>query len=151
MKRSILFIFLSLCTSLCAQEAADSLSGQRPNLFADMPGAVVRQDSAVTRLLYDKITGTVRGTVEVDGFRVQIYSSNRQQTAKAEALRLEKSMTGQVGQPVYVLYQPPFWKVRLGDFLSIEEASAYKDDLLHRFPNLQSSTYVVRDMVQAVQ
>ena len=136
---------------LCGQEIPDSLTAAtHPDIFAEMPGAVVHQDSSIIRLLHDKVEGVVRGGQETDGFRVQIYSSNRQQTAKAEALKLEKEFSEQLDAKVYVEYNPPFWKVRVGDFLTLDEANAYKDELLNRFPQLQSSTYIVRDRVQII-
>jgi hypothetical protein len=48
---------------------------------------------------------------------------------------------------VYVISEPPFWKVRLGDFLTREEAIEYKNQLNILFPHLQGSTYVVPDQV----
>lgn len=142
---------LAVSAVLYAQEAPDSVvTTARPDIFAEMPGAVVHQDSSIYRLLQDKVEGVVRGQQETDGFRVQIYSSNRQQTAKTEALKLEKEFSEQLDVKVYVEYNPPFWKVRIGDFLTLDEANTYKDELLRRFPQLQSSTYIVRDRIQII-
>ena len=43
--------------------------------------------------------------------------------------------------------EPPFWKVRLGDFLTREEANAFKLQVVKFFPELQGSTYIVPDLV----
>jgi hypothetical protein len=80
------------------------------NLF---PGVQVVQDSTVSVLLDEAITGK-KDMIEVDGYRVQIYSSNKQQTAKAEALEMEEQLKEQVNQTIYVQYVSPFWKVRIG-------------------------------------
>lgn len=112
-----------------------------------MPNAVVHQDSAVTRLLEQKVNGIELKQVERNGYRVQIYSSNKQQLAKTEAMQLEKSMKEQLDSKVYVQYASPFWKVRIGDYRTLDEANAAKEDLIRRFPQLQSSTYVVRDRI----
>ena len=48
----------------------------------------IHQDSLITKLLEEKIAGAEGETHEISGFRVQIYSSNSQQTAKAEAFDL---------------------------------------------------------------
>ena len=112
-----------------------------------MPNAIVHQDSAITLLLEDKSYNRQRGQHQVSGFRVQVYASNTPQVAKNEALDLYETISSQVNMPVYVISEPPFWKVRLGDFLTREEAVEYKTQLNVLFPNLQGSTYVVPDQV----
>lgn len=134
--------------------ALDSLAGDslslRPDIFADMPYVQVRQDSLVGALLHNRIYGESE-LQEIDGYRVQIYSSNRQQTAKAEALQLEKDLADRVSVSVYVLYMPPFWKVRLGDFRTYEEATQCKAQMTAQFPDKQGDIYIVRDKIKVVQ
>ncbi len=112
-----------------------------------MPNVTVHQDSLVRQLLIQKVTGREKEEIEVDGFRVQIYSSNNQQMAKLEAIRLEKDMRDKLDVPVYVVYTPPFWKVRVGNFASYEEALDFKNGFVREFPELTGDTYVVRDIV----
>ena len=114
------------------------------------PGVQVVQDSAMTVLLDEAINGK-HEMVEIDGFRVQIYSSNRQQTAKGEALDLEEKLKNAINQPVYVQYLPPFWKVRLGDFRTYEEAREYKQQFVQAYPDLMGDTYIVRDKILVLQ
>jgi hypothetical protein len=89
--------------------------------------------------------------VEIAGYRVQIYSSNQQQKAKTEALRLEEKLKDQLGQTVYVQYAPPFWKVRIGDFRTYEEAREYKKEVVRLFPELLGDTYIVRDQIKVLK
>ena len=112
-----------------------------------MPNAIVHQDSAITLLLEDKSYNRQRGQRQVSGFRVQVYASNTPQVAKNEALDLHETLSSQVSMAVYVISEPPFWKVRLGDFITREEAIEYKNQLNVLFPHLQGSTYVVPDQV----
>lgn len=112
-----------------------------------MSNVTIHQDSLVQKLLYEKASGAQAQEVEVAGYRVQIYSSNHQQTAKLEAMRLEKEMQEKLEIPVYVTYSPPFWKVRIGDFASYEEAQEFKNGFIREFPELLGDTYVVRDQV----
>ena len=121
-----------------------------PNLLDSMPGVQVIQDSAVARLLRVAIEGEEEW-IEITGFRVQVYSSNQQQKAKGEALRLEERLKDQLSQTVYVQYVPPFWKVRVGDFRTYEEAKAYKKELVHLFPALVGDTYIVRDQIKTLK
>ena len=130
-------------------QVVDSLQQDTLHTFIldDMPNVLVHQDSAITLLLEDKSYNRQRGQHQVSGFRVQVYASNTPQVAKNEALELYETISSQVNMPVYVISEPPFWKVRLGDFLTREDAMAYKNQLNVLFPHLQGSTYVVPDQV----
>lgn len=112
-----------------------------------MENAIVHQDSTIRQLMIDKQMGIQRGKVEVDGFRVQVYSSNQQQIAKNESLMLQQELEKVLSKTVYTISEPPFWKVRVGDFLTREEAVAYKNELIVQFPELQSSAYIVPDKI----
>ena len=119
-------------------------------VFDSLPGVQLIQDSTVAILLEEAVNGK-RELVEMEGYRVQIYSSNQQQTAKAEALELESKLKDKVSQTVYVQYLPPFWKVRLGDFRSYDEAREYKSLFIQQYPELMGDTYIVRDKIQVLQ
>ncbi|MBQ0118642.1 MAG: SPOR domain-containing protein [Bacteroidales bacterium] len=116
-----------------------------PAILQDMSPARVYQDSMITLLMQEKITGIERGQTEISGWRVQIYSSNNQSDAKAGALAIQQQLNGQLSVGIYVLYTPPFWKVRVGDFRTMEEAQQYKQLFIESYPDLQATTYVVRD------
>ncbi len=148
MKQITLTLLITcLCFSLQAQ---DSLRLPIYNIMQE--NVTVHADSAVHRLLHDKVAGIVREEVQVQGFRVQVYSSNSQQTAKNEAFQIEK-MIAEAGIQVetYVLYQPPFWKVRLGNFRTQDEANLLKAEIIRLLPELQADTYIVRDLIQVIQ
>ena len=126
---------------------ADTVAFEKPYILDDMPRVRVHQDSLMEMLLKEKIYGK-SAQIEINGFRVQIFSSNRQQTAKEDALVLEKKMTEALSTAVYVTYIAPFWKVRLGNFRTYDEANAFKVQLITQFPELQGDTYIVRDKIQ---
>ena len=119
-------------------------------IFDSLPGVQIIQDSTVAVLLDEAVNGK-HEMVEVDGYRVQIYSSNQQQTAKSEALELETKLNQTIGQTVYVQYLPPFWKVRIGDFRTYEEAREYKKIFVAQYPALMGDTYIVRDKILVMQ
>ena len=148
MKRIAIILFVVLAAM--SMRANDSLRVMGPNLLDSMPGVEVVQDSAVAVLLQAAMQGNME-LVEIDGYRVQIYSSNQQQAAKSEALELEAKIKDKVDQTVYVLYMPPFWKVRLGDFRTYEEAKQYKKIFVDQFPSVMGDTYIVKDKIQVLQ
>ena len=120
------------------------------SIFDSLPGVQIIQDSTMTVLLDEAVYGK-REMVEIDGFRVQVYSSNQQQTAKGEALDLETRLKDKISQTLYVQYLPPFWKVRIGDFRTYEEAKEYKKLFVQQFPDLMGDTYIVRDKIQVME
>lgn len=158
MKRlSILFILLIACLNI---HAVDTIPQQidkqeldsvlpRPNILKEMSGVEVISDSMVSLLLENAISGS-QELIEIDGYRVQIYSSNQQQTAKVEALNLETQIKESVSYTIYVQYSPPFWKVRIGDFRTYEEAREYKKEFVLLFPELMGETYIVRDKIKVL-
>lgn len=107
--------------------------------------SIVQENIPATRMLSSE-GGTSRPT---HGFRVQVFSSNRQRVAKDEAFQLETLLLEafpNVG--VYVSYTSPFWRVRMGDFQTQEEARIFSEQLLNRFPRLKGSTYTVRERIR---
>lgn len=88
------------------------------------------------------------GAPTTAGYRVQVFSSNVQKTAKDEAFKIEQDLREIFPEiPVYVSYTSPFWKVRMGDFRTIEQAKKFRIELLEVFPELKSATYTVKDQV----
>ena len=120
------------------------------SILDSLPGVQIVQDSMMTVLLDEAMNGK-HELVEMDGYRVQIYSSNQQQMAKSEALDLEQKLRDAVNQTIYVQYLPPFWKVRIGDFRTYDEAKEYKKEFVTQFPDLMGETYIVRDKIQVMQ
>ncbi len=133
----------------CCLHAQDTI---RIEIYDAMESNVtVHADSLVNRLLYDRINGVTRKEVQMAGYRVQVYSSNSQQEAKQEAFNLEKRIIDSgLEIPTYVLYQQPFWKVRLGNFRTQEEAALFKAEIIRLFPDLQANTYIVRDQILVI-
>jgi hypothetical protein len=143
-------IAVSLSDTLAPASIDSVTPAARPNLLADMTGVEVLQDSSVAILLGEAMNGK-RELVEVDGYRVQIYSSNRQQEAKSEALELEEKLKDNIGQTIYVQYVTPFWKVRIGDFRTYDEAKEYKKIFVQQYPHMMGDTYIVRDKILVLQ
>lgn len=149
--KKLIYISLFVMLASLPMRADDSiLTASRSNILESMPGVEVIQDSAVA-LLLDGVMNGNREWVEIDGYRVQVYSSNQQQYAKAEALELEAKLQDHVSHTIYVQYVSPFWKVRIGDFRSYEEAKEYKRIFVQQYPNMVGDTYIVRDKIKVLQ
>ncbi len=62
---------------------------------------------------------------QVYGYRVQIMAALKEENAN----RMAEEARSKLDKPVYIEYIPPYYKVRVGDFLSREEAERYRDKL----------------------
>ena len=148
MKQIKLYSLIFLLLAVTGVRAEDEIT--RLDILTDMPDVEIVQDSALIRLLRATIADK-RELVEMDGYRVQIYSSNQQQLAKTEAMKLESKLKDKLSQTVYVMYMPPFWKVRVGDFRTVDEAKEYKKAVVQEYPDLMGNTYIVRDKIQVLK
>jgi hypothetical protein len=105
----------------------------------------VHQDKRIERIVAENTVGS--GAIS-HGYRVQVFSSNTQRTAREEAFSLERRLKESFpDMGIYVTYSSPFWKVRIGNFQTTEEAKSFTDELLYLFPRLKSTTYTVRDRI----
>jgi hypothetical protein len=158
-----LLLLLSPFISLVNMQAATPVDEFLEHLQASDGRASVRiiQDEAVTAKMRGKqatITGedagtageaTVRATKTVPGYRVQVFSSNEQKTAKGQALRIEADFkNNQAGAATYVSFSAPSWKLRVGDCRNYPEATELMNKLKEEFPTRSSYMFVVRDNIK---
>jgi Sporulation related domain. len=160
----VLIVFTVLLASvlnLSAQNIFSHLESKNGNAKASVK---VHQDQRVESLVYgikkhpvistapagavSSATETV-STTEVQGYRVQVYSSNVQRMAKSEAFRVEGELQQLLPDvPVYVTYHSPFWKVRAGNCRSMQEAQQLKSEIGDAYPQVKRDLYVVRDKIK---
>lgn len=83
------------------------------------------------------------------GYRIQIFSGNSQKKSKAEAARKEQ-MVKQLDPTLetYVTFDSPFWRLRVGNYRSHEEAELRLRVFRKEFPSFGKEMYVVPDVVQ---
>ena len=84
----------------------------------------------------------------VAGYRVQVFSDNNQRTAKGEARSKERQIReAYPDYETYIVYNSPFWRLKVGDFRTQHEAEAAADDIKSRFPSFAREVRIVRDRV----
>lgn len=134
--------------NVIGQNASDS---KRPAVIESIESSskvVVKQDPKLDKLIDDYLNkkDTPSGPYAGTGYRVQVFSSNAQRTAKDESLNIERRLRSVFpGYGVYRIYASPFWKVRIGDFRTHEDAQAFRAELVKAFPELRKETYTVRE------
>lgn len=140
--------------SLLAQQTADV---KYPTLFeslatpdsATKATVIVHQDKRIEQMIVSKrISSNSKVHSTASGYRVQVFSSNTQRTAKSEAFKIEKQINDMYpNERVYVNYTSPFWKVRVGDFGTMAEAQVFRSEIIKAFPDMRSETYIVREQI----
>lgn len=90
--------------------------------------------------------------VTVNGYRIQVFSDNNQRKSKDEATRKASLIRSSVPDiETYVTYTSPFWRLRVGDFRTFEEANARMRDLKTAFPEFAKEMRIVRETVRIPQ
>lgn len=74
----------------------------------------------------------------LQGYRIQVFTGNTTERAKAESIKKEVEEKYQIA--TYVEYSNPLFKVRVGDFIDKIEAIQLKHKLEKEYPN----TYIVK-------
>jgi hypothetical protein len=153
MKRNyypILITLLLICWQLPAQQNQDSKKNNIVEVLST-PDSITHaevnfhQDKRIEALLANNKNSNQ--TTE-NGFRVQVFSSNVQRTAKNNAFNIEKQIQEVFPeQSIYVNYTSPFWKVRVGDFKTKNEAQTFRNQLIESFPDFKSEIYIVPEKI----
>ncbi|MEG1586824.1 MAG: SPOR domain-containing protein [Bacteroidales bacterium] len=82
------------------------------------------------------------------GYRIQIFSGNNQRESKNEAYSKETQIKSIFPMmETYVTFQSPFWKLRVGNFRTSEEAHAKLRELKQAFPKWKEM-FIVRENVK---
>jgi len=102
----------------------------------------------IQRIRYErkKAAESKPDTMIVQGYRVQIYFSNDRKKAHAIRDKL-KTMFPEYAEEVYVPYQSPNYKVRVGNFIKESDARVLEKQLAKNFENV----FIVRDMVRYIK
>ncbi|MDE5595424.1 MAG: SPOR domain-containing protein [Muribaculaceae bacterium] len=82
------------------------------------------------------------------GYRVQVFDDNNVRSAKHDAqVRKQQIETRFPEYPVYVTFNSPYWRVKVGDFKNRGEAEAAMAEIRHAFPAMAKSLRIVRDRI----
>lgn len=151
-QRAILYLFLLCSVNVIAQDSIfDALT-------RNMPGqgkVTIHQPWAVRKLVgapsaSDKIEEE-KGTKHfvLPGYRIQVFSGNNQRSSKDEAFGKQGQIIKSYPNiPTYVSYTAPFWRLRVGDFLSYEEAYDMMHKLTTSFPTFKKEIFIIKEDVR---
>ena len=90
----------------------------------------------------NKLTSKMTSTGQYKGYRIQVANTRSRDEAFKAKSDLMKLFPG---QKVYLLYQSPYFKVRIGNFPEKPDAAAFKSKLAKRYPQ---TAYIVEDIIE---
>ena len=167
-RSSMNYLFYYTVFFLLLFVAANSASAQSPQkkeilreLNTSVPGKghvsvyedesishVLGRSIAPSRTVYTNSTGSTQ-FYRVRGFKIQAFSGNDQRTSKNEAHRKQQSINNSYpGLETVVLFESPFWRLRVGNFKTREEADQVLKEMAKTFPSFGKEMYVVVDEVK---
>jgi len=122
-------------------QALSGIPENRENINSS--GVIIHVDPRIDRMI-ERLIAANKGKQGVDGYRIQIFFNSGPE-ARDEANRLKaKILSDYPGVPVYIIFQSPFYKVRIGDFRTKNDALGTYYSLKRKFP----SAYIVKDIIR---
>lgn len=107
----------------------------------------VRRDARLEMLegkqaAYNKIAGKMTSNGLYHGYRLQVLNTrSREQAFQVKAELLQHFPE----QKTYLLYQSPYFKVRIGNFLEKADAEDFRKQVMTRYPQ---GVFVIDDAVE---
>lgn len=119
------------------------------HITADNNNSVTHPDAMNDRLLrIETEKELVFGTEKLAGYRIQVFSDNNSRTAKGEARARARNINVKFPEhKTYVIYNSPFWRLRVGNFRTHEEANAVAEKIKEAFPSYSKEIRIVKDRV----
>lgn len=112
----------------------------------DSNSVVVHKDPRIDMLMKKQIeineVTTRNSRRSAQGYRIQVISTNNRTKAMEAKTRIYQHFPE---LKAYLMYQSPYFKLKVGNFIEREEAENYLQSILTLFP---TGVYVVRDIVE---
>lgn len=164
MRQTLYLFFLLLLSAVSPAAAQDIIVPSASNTSSIFEAlnhysfgkgeVIINQSSAVRNLIGSRKQGdgveTVDGEtfLKINGYRAQVFSGNDQRASKDEAFKKEEEIKEAFPfAATYVTYSAPFWKLRVGDYRTHEEAYHMILDLKQAFPAYAKEMYIVREEI----
>lgn len=111
----------------------------------------IRQSDKIRQLIGRPLESTSESAAFITtlGYRIQCFSGNKQRLSKDEAFEKERKIKEQFSDyPTYITYNSPFWKLRLGDFKTFEEADEILRGMRKAFPEFSKEMFIVKEEIK---
>ncbi|WP_298652556.1 SPOR domain-containing protein [uncultured Proteiniphilum sp.] len=111
-------------------------------------GHVLGRPMAPPRTVYTNAEGSTQW-YRVRGYKIQAFSGNNQRTSKNEAHQKQQLINDSYPEhETVVLFESPFWRLRVGNFQTRSEAEEVLKEMVRSFPSFGKEMYIVVDEVK---
>lgn len=151
-----------ICILPFAAQAQDSSSETKAETIVDRinklePGkgsVQVIQDESITNRISRKakkvaVNDAPATYVEMPGYRIQVFAGNNQRISKSEAYTKESDVKSIFPEmSTYVVFTAPFWRLRVGDFQTFQEAQRMMVKLRAEFPAFGREMSIIKEKIR---
>ena len=154
MKRWYISSLFICIVGLCSIQAQTRIIDDLQTQTSSSEGVIkITSDSAISALIGKPINQTnSQGKydfIERKGYRIQVFMGSNPNSARGEASSKQTSINAAFPTyATYLTYEAPNWKLSVGDFLTREEATVFKQQLQKKFPTFGKETYIIVDKVK---
>lgn len=126
---------------------AGNISVSMPQGLAERLAQVSDTETTESREVRDENASAVKALSRV-GYRIQVFDDNNVRTAKHDAENRKRQMESRFPEfRVYLQFNSPYWRVKVGDFRTRSEAEAALAAIKASFPTIAPQIRVVRDHI----
>lgn len=147
--RNIITTIAILTSAICIAQLPSDTVLSKGDVFVELQqsgqneGSVVVTQDAKIHYLVNKHIAINEEDKTIDGWRIQIYnSSGKEAREEANDVR-EKFLNKYPDVKAYLIYQPPYFKIRVGDYRTKQDAYEVYVDMVKSFP----VSYLVPDKI----
>jgi hypothetical protein len=138
-------------------------TGQRREILNELNSATggsgrvtVYEDENIRHVLGRPMTPARSGALSTDGmfyemrgFKIQAFAGNDQRASRAQAEQRESVIRNAFPEhETRVFFQSPFWRLRVGNFETRDEAEEAIHEMRRRFPSFGRELSIVQDNVR---
>jgi len=149
-----LFPIASIAQDSSSESNAETIVDRINQLEPGKGSVQVIQDESITNRLGRKTKKTAVNDypvtyVEMPGYRIQVFAGNNQRISKSEAYTKESDVkTVFPEMSTYVVFTAPFWRLRVGDFQTFQEAQRMMIKLRAAFPAFGREMSIIKEKVR---
>lgn len=145
----VLCVVTSLLVSAQYKTIADHINTVGKSVIVQPEKLNLRLAAKVTDITTDEaIDSTDEKAISADGYRIQVFAGNNARTAQNQAsTRASKVNELFPEYATYVSFDAPYWRLKVGDFRSYEEASSALSRLKAAMPEYSAEMRLVRGRI----